>query len=109
MQRLALFDLGNTLIDPDQASRRWVAEFAEKCDLGDETVEWLIELDRSVHPYCEVFFTRVREYFGPPDSVDALWSQHRKRMSHLVYCRPEALYGLTHPTMSAQSSSNFSA
>ncbi|WP_405140662.1 HAD hydrolase-like protein [Sphaerisporangium sp. NBC_01403] len=58
-------------------------------------MEWFIELDRAGHPHREEFFTKVCEYFALPDSVDELWSQYRKRMPHLVCCRPDVLHGLT--------------
>jgi FMN phosphatase YigB (HAD superfamily) len=94
VQRLALFDLDNTLIDLDQGFRKWVEEFVDERGLRDEAVEWLLDLDRAGHPHREVFFTKVREYFGLPDSVDELWSGYRKRMPHRVHCRPEVLGGL---------------
>ncbi|WP_433245857.1 HAD family hydrolase [Streptosporangium sp. CA-135522] len=94
MQRLALFDLDNTLVDLDEAFRVWAEEFAQDRDLGHDGVSWLIALDRSGHPHREVFFAKVREHFGLPDPVDELWSQYRRRMPHLVHCRPEVIDGL---------------
>ncbi|MEV1198480.1 HAD family hydrolase [Microbispora rosea] len=94
MQRLALFDLDNTLVDLDAAFRGWVEEFADEHRLGLEAVDWLIELDRAGYPHREVFFTKVRERFALPDSAEELWGRYRRRMPHLVHCRPEALEGL---------------
>ncbi|WP_248964272.1 HAD family hydrolase [Sphaerisporangium perillae] len=94
MQRLALFDLDNTLVNLDEAFRVWVAEFAGEHDLGAEAVDWLIALDREGFPHREVFFATVRERFTLPESVEELWSRYRRRMPHLVRCQPEVLDGL---------------
>ncbi|MEV4184595.1 hypothetical protein AB0J28_24530 [Streptosporangium canum] len=91
MQRLALFDLDNTLIDLDGAFQVWAQEFAEKHNLGREAVDWLITLDRDGFPHREVFFTKVRERFTLPEPVKELWSGYRSRMPYLVHCRPEVL------------------
>jgi putative hydrolase of the HAD superfamily len=94
VQRLALFDLDNTLVDLDAAFRVWVEEFADEHGLGPEAVDWLIEFDRAGYPHREVFFTRVRERFALPDSVEELWGRYRRRMPYLVRCRPEVMDGL---------------
>ncbi|MEO3813054.1 HAD family hydrolase [Sphaerisporangium sp. B11E5] len=94
MQRLALFDLDNTLVNLDEAFRMWVEEFAGEHDLGAEAVDWLIALDQEDFPHREVFFAKVRERFTLPESVDEIWSRYRRRMPHLVRCQPEVLDGL---------------
>ncbi|MGV9302519.1 HAD family hydrolase [Nonomuraea sp. NPDC003727] len=43
----------------------------------------------------EVFFSEVREHFSLSESVDELWSRYRRRMPHLVRCRPETIDGLS--------------
>ncbi|MEV8636989.1 HAD family hydrolase [Streptosporangium sp. NPDC051023] len=95
MHRLALFDLDNTLIDLDAAFRVWAEEFAAERALTAEAVDWLIALDQSCLPHREVFFGKVRERFGLPDPVEELWAAYRRRMPHLVHCRPEVVTGLT--------------
>lgn len=94
MQRLALFDLDNTLVDLDEAFRAWAREFADERDLGPGAVDWLFALDKDGFPHREVFFTKVRGHFALPDSVDELWRRYRQRMPNLVHCRPEVLDGL---------------
>ncbi|MFC7717253.1 HAD family hydrolase [Nonomuraea recticatena] len=94
VQRLALFDLDNTLVDFDAAFRGWVEEFADEHRLGLEAVDWLIELDRAGYPHREVFFAKVRERFALPDSAEELWGRYRRRMPYLVHRRPEVLDGL---------------
>ncbi|MEV4382548.1 HAD family hydrolase [Streptosporangium sp. NPDC049644] len=95
MQRLALFDLDNTLIDLDGAFRIWAEEFAEKRALGREAVDWLIALDGEGLPHREAFFAMVRERFALPDPAEELWAGYRGRMPYLVHCRPEVLAGLS--------------
>ncbi|GAA1506493.1 HAD family hydrolase [Sphaerisporangium rubeum] len=95
MQRLALFDLDNTLINLSEAFRVWAEEFAEEHELGLEAVDWLLALDRAGFPHREVFFTETREHFALSASVDQLWSRYRTRMPFLVRCRPEVKDGLS--------------
>ncbi|GAA4225173.1 hypothetical protein FHR32_003325 [Streptosporangium album] len=47
VQRLALFDLDNTLVNLDEGVVQiWAEKFAEEHDLGRETIDWLVALDR---------------------------------------------------------------
>ncbi|MER5318042.1 HAD family hydrolase [Streptosporangium roseum] len=94
MQRLALFDLDNTLVHLDEAFQAWTAEFADEHDLGREAVDWLLVLDRAGHSHREVFFGKVREHFALSESVEELWGRYRKRMPYLVRCRSDVLEGL---------------
>ncbi|WP_449063637.1 HAD family hydrolase [Planomonospora algeriensis] len=94
VQRLALFDLDNTLVNLDEAFREWAAEFADGYGLGHEAVDWLIALDQAGYPHREVFFGMVREHFALSESVEELWGRYRKRMPYLVRCRPEVMDGL---------------
>ncbi|GII93481.1 HAD family hydrolase [Sinosporangium siamense] len=95
MQRLALFDLDNTLVNLDEAFRVWVGEFVDEHGLGCEAAGWLIGLDAAGYPHREVFFRKVRERFALSQSVDELWSRYRRRMPYLVRCRPEVTDGLS--------------
>ncbi|GGL53182.1 haloacid dehalogenase [Planomonospora parontospora subsp. antibiotica] len=94
VQRLALFDLDNTLVDLGEAFRTWAAEFADGYGLGREGVDRLIALDQEGYPHREVFFGKVRERFALPETADELWSRYRQRMPYLVRCRPEVMDGL---------------
>ncbi|MEU8269495.1 HAD family hydrolase [Sphaerisporangium sp. NPDC049002] len=94
MQRLALFDLDNTLVNLDEAFRVWVEEFADEHALGAEAVDWLVALDREGVPHREVFFAKVREHFTLPEPIEELWRRYRRRMPDLVRCRPKVLHGL---------------
>ncbi|MFJ2030541.1 HAD family hydrolase [Streptosporangium sp. NPDC087985] len=95
MQRLALFDLDNTLIDLDEDFLVWAEEFAEEHALGPEATGWLLALDRAGYPHRQAFFAKVRDHFALPWSVDELWSCYRERMPYLVRCRPEVMDGLS--------------
>ncbi|MEU9891658.1 HAD family hydrolase [Sphaerisporangium sp. NPDC051011] len=94
MRRLALFDLDNTLIDLDLAFRAWAEEFVHGRRLGADAVDWLIALNAAGYPHREIFFEKVREHFALSDLMDDLWREYRRRMPHLVHCRPEVLDGL---------------
>lgn len=72
MQRLALFDLDNTLVDLDEAFQVWTAEFAAEHGLEHDAVDWLLRLDRDGFPHREVFFGKVRERFTLPETVEEL-------------------------------------
>ncbi|WP_214326305.1 HAD family hydrolase [Nonomuraea sediminis] len=95
MQRLALFDLDNTLIDLDAAFAVWAREFAEEHGLGRKGKEWLISLDQNGVPHRELFFTKVRDRFKLSAPAPRLWSEYRARMPHLVTCRPEVIAALS--------------
>ncbi|GAA2787585.1 HAD family hydrolase [Nonomuraea dietziae] len=94
MQRLALFDLDNTLIDLDAAFKVWTVEFVDQHRLPRETADWLVSLDRDGLPHREAFFAAVRERFGLRGSVQELWAAYRRRMPHLVRCPAEVMDGL---------------
>ncbi|GAB2916551.1 hypothetical protein ACFMQL_19120 [Nonomuraea fastidiosa] len=47
MQRLALFDLDNTLVNLDEAFQVWAEEFAADHGLGNGAVDWLSVRPRS--------------------------------------------------------------
>ncbi|GII65331.1 hypothetical protein Skr01_54160 [Sphaerisporangium krabiense] len=95
MQRLALFDLDNTLIDLDGAFLSWAEEFAEEHRLGRKAIDHLVKLDRNGLPHRELFFLKVRERFKLSASARELWAAYRRRMPHLVQCRPEVMAKLT--------------
>ncbi|MDH6132091.1 HAD superfamily hydrolase (TIGR01509 family) [Kitasatospora sp. MAA4] len=88
MQRLALFDLDNTLADRGAAFGRWAREFASQWRLDPEAVGWLTELDQDGLRPKDAFFTAVRERFGLDASVERLWSQYRSRHAELMRCEP---------------------
>jgi putative hydrolase of the HAD superfamily len=95
MQRLALFDLDNTLVDRQLGFSAWAAEFADERQLGGEAVRWLIAADRRGAGPRDHFFREVREHFGLAEPVEELWAAYRARMPGLVRCDPKVLDGLS--------------
>ncbi|MDH2427002.1 HAD family hydrolase [Sphaerisporangium sp. TRM90804] len=95
MQRLALFDLDDTLIDLRAAFRLWAAEFADDHRLGPGAADWLTALDSQDLPHRQAFFTQVRAHFTLPAPVDDLWAAYRRRIPSLVHCPAEILDGLS--------------
>ncbi|MEU4332417.1 hypothetical protein [Nonomuraea dietziae] len=94
MQKLALFDLDDTLVDRLDAFRRWVAEFTGRRGLSKQDAAWMIELDADGSLPTEEFFAAVHERFGVPEPVDMLWDAYRVRMPELVVCPRPVLRGL---------------
>jgi putative hydrolase of the HAD superfamily len=95
MQRLALFDLDNTLVDRQLGFSAWAAEFADERQLGGEAARWLIAADRRGAGPRDHFFREVREHFGLAEPVEELWAAYRARMPGLVRCDPKVLDGLS--------------
>jgi HAD superfamily hydrolase (TIGR01549 family) len=94
VQRLALFDLDNTLVDRASAFRLWAGEFAAERGLGEAAVRWLIEADGDGFGAKDRFFASVRERFDLADPAEELWARYRSRMPELVRCPPVLLRGL---------------
>ncbi|MFI6317515.1 HAD family hydrolase [Nonomuraea sp. NPDC050556] len=94
MQKLALFDLDDTLVDRLDGFRRWVAEFTGRRGLSKEDAAWMIELDADGTLSTEEFFAAVHERFGLVEPVDMLWDAYRARMPELVVCPRPVLRGL---------------
>ncbi|RZU53259.1 putative hydrolase of the HAD superfamily [Krasilnikovia cinnamomea] len=94
MQRLALFDLDNTLIDRQAAFRAWAEEFVTERGLDDKALTWLIATDAHMPGPRGPFFTAVRNEFTLTQTAENLWQQYRQRMPELVSCRAEDLDAL---------------
>ncbi|WP_200208379.1 HAD family hydrolase [Micromonospora coerulea] len=95
MQRLALFDLDNTLVDRSEAFRRWAVEFCTERQLPDDALAWLIATDQDGFVPRDWFFGEVKQRFSLTASVVDTWAQYRRRMPELVSCRREVLASLT--------------
>lgn len=91
VQRLVLFDLDNTLVDRDEAFRRWAAGFCEERGLPAGAFAWLVATDGGGFMPRDWFFGEVKGRFGLTASVDRLWGDYRQRMPELVSCRPGVL------------------
>jgi HAD superfamily hydrolase (TIGR01549 family) len=95
VQRLALFDLDDTLVDRRLAFSAWATEFAGERRLGGEAAGWLIAADRQGAAPRDQFFREVRERFGLAQAPEELWAAYRARMPELVRCDPKVLDGLS--------------
>ncbi|WBB76542.1 HAD family hydrolase [Micromonospora sp. WMMD1128] len=89
MQRLALFDLDDTLIDRQAAFRAWAEEFVTDRGLDDKALTWLIATDAHMSGPRGPFFAAVRDEFALRQAAGDLWQQYRRRMPELVSCRAE--------------------
>ncbi|MFF0306905.1 HAD family hydrolase [Streptosporangium sp. NPDC004379] len=94
MQRLALFDLDNTLVDRAEGLRLWAVEFCETRELNAGEVEWIVEADGDGLVTKETFFSQLRERFSLSDSVVELWAQYRRRHPTLIPAGPSTLVAL---------------
>ena len=95
MQRLALFDLDDTLIDRRAAFVAWAAEFCDDHGFGPDEQAALQEVDARHSGPRQHFFTVVRDLLALAETAEQLWEQYRRRMPHLVTCRSEDLIALT--------------
>jgi putative hydrolase of the HAD superfamily len=93
--RLALFDLDNTLVDHDEAFRRWAEEFADDHGLDAEAVERLVALNGHGYLPREALFAQVKEDFGIDGQVEDLYAAYRRRMPRLARCPQQVRDGLT--------------
>lgn len=94
MQRLALFDLDNTLVDRQAAFADWTAEFAASHDLDAAARGWILELDSRLPGPKGPMFQALRDRFTTSESADELWRHYRRRMPELARCRPADLTAL---------------
>ena len=94
MQRLALFDLDNTLVNRSSAFRTWAQEFVITHRLDAAALTWLLETDARTSGTKGPFFRAVREAFCLDQAADELWQQYRRRMPELVTCRTQDLEAL---------------
>jgi len=94
MQRLALFDLDNTLVDRRTAFRTWAEEFVTTHRLDAAALTWILETDARTSGTKGPFFHAVREAFRLDQAAADLWQQYRQRMPELVTCRAPDLEAL---------------
>jgi hypothetical protein len=78
MQRLALFDLGNTLVNRSAAFQAWAQEFVITHRLDDAALTWLLETDARTSGTKGPFFRAVRDTFHLDQDADDLWQQYRR-------------------------------
>ncbi|GAB3950017.1 HAD family hydrolase [Streptomyces sparsus] len=92
MQRLALFDLDDTLVDRSRGFRSCVRAFCSDLGFAGDVEQWLLEA-----MYERAYrrdFERLREQFSVSVPVEELWQRYTVCMAHAVTCAPEVLSGL---------------
>jgi putative hydrolase of the HAD superfamily len=94
MQRLALFDLDDTLVDRRAAFTAWAAEFVVDHDLDPGALTWLLDADARSLDTQGPLFESIRHQSALEQPAADLWQQYRRRMPELVRCRPEDLDAL---------------
>lgn len=92
MQRLACFDLDDTLIDRGQEFRGCVRRFCRELGLSEEIELWLLEAMRERAYRSD--FERLREQFAVAIPADELWTRYCRGMAEAVTCPPAVLSGL---------------
>lgn len=94
VQKLALFDLDDTLVDRRAAFNVWAEQFAAARGLGDRDVRFLVRTGAQHAGPMDGFFAMICEAFDLPDDPGELWRQYRRRMPELVSCRAADLDAL---------------
>ena len=94
VQKLALFDLDDTLVDRRAAFNVWAEQFAAARRLGDRDVRFLVRAGAQHAGPMDGFFAMICEAFDLPDDPGELWRQYRRRMPELVSCRAADLDAL---------------
>lgn len=94
-QRLALFDLDNTLVDREDAHRRWSEGLIARHGLGPEAIEWLVAEDGDGLTPKDRYFAAAKARFGLRESVEALWARYRTEKPSLIKPDPAIQIGLT--------------
>jgi HAD superfamily hydrolase (TIGR01549 family) len=95
VQRLALFDLDDTLINRREAFNIWANEFAAAHGLDERWTTWLVMVDVHHVGPMDAFFATVRYQFALAEPVEQLWQQYRRRMPELATCQEESVDALT--------------
>lgn len=79
LQRLALFDLDNTLIDRAALFRGWGQDFLQRHGLDASEIAWLVEQDGDGLIPKDAFFAVVRSRFGLEESAASLEADYYER------------------------------
>ncbi|MEU7179915.1 MULTISPECIES: HAD family hydrolase [Streptomyces] len=93
MQRLAIFDLDNTLVDRQGPLTDWVSAFSSQHALSDLDRADLLQLVHA-RAYPSVF-QAIRAQYGLAPSAEALWRDYCAYMARSVTCPADVLEGLS--------------
>ena len=78
MDRLALFDVDNTLLDRQAAFEHWAADFLVANHIDPRQYGELSSIDNDGVTPRDVFFTQVKERFGIATSLDQLLDNYHQ-------------------------------
>ncbi|GAA2126218.1 hypothetical protein GCM10009759_78490 [Kitasatospora saccharophila] len=92
MQRLAFFDLDDTLVDRTQGFRACVRSFCSDLGFAEDVEEWL--LDAMYERAYRSDFDRLRSEFALSAPTDELWQRYSSGMAAAVTCPSAVLSGL---------------
>ena len=84
--KLVLFDLDNTLFDRTNAYEAWANWYVKTLGLGQAEVEWFCEMDEDGFADRRIVWSKAKERFGLPESVDELLASYRS--ATLGVCKP---------------------
>jgi HAD superfamily hydrolase (TIGR01549 family) len=98
VDRLAIFDLDNTLVDRSAAFARWAEGFGRRHRLGGDAPAWLIEADGDGLAVRRAVFEAARVRFGLAESVDELLAAYEEDYPRQFAPDPnvQAALGLLH-------------
>ncbi|MBV6697405.1 HAD family hydrolase [Kitasatospora aureofaciens] len=92
MQRLAFFDLDDTLADRTLGFRTCIRSFCSDLGFAEDVEQWLLKVmyERAYRSD----FERLRERFAVSAPVEELWQRYCGGMADAVTCTPAVLSGL---------------
>lgn len=93
MNRLALFDLDDTLAGCAGTYRRWAEVFASTRELSAADLAVLYDVDLWEVPFSEQL-RRIHTHFEVPESAEDFWIAFRDAYPRYVRCEPETLHAL---------------
>jgi putative hydrolase of the HAD superfamily len=92
VQRLAFFDLDDTLVDRGRAFGECVRRFCSDLGLTGDAEQWL--LGAMYERAYRSDFEKLRERFSLMVPADELWQRYCRGMADAVTCTPAVLSGL---------------
>jgi HAD superfamily hydrolase (TIGR01549 family) len=96
VDRIALFDLDNTLVDRQAVFRQWAEWFVEKRELESDDVEWLVTADLDGNAPRDELFATFRARRGLSDGLDTLVSDYLRDYPRFFEPDPEVIAALAH-------------
>ena len=93
MQKLALFDLDDTLVDRTAAYRSWAADLIRRRGLDADAADWLLSVDLWRVPLWR-HIPHVAEHLGLDDSAERFYDRFKDDYPRHNRCEPATIQGL---------------